>query len=143
MNNDRSKAIARMRELVAAKVPFVHQGRDFNGIDCVGALIYAEEYDGDIPSYPDNPVNGELERHLSSILGPPTFVRPFDYGLLLPGDILSMQYKGPIRHVALVVPHVSIPNQLSIAHTDSSVGYVTEHILDLKWLRRIVKVWRR
>lgn len=142
MSTDRSRAIARIRELVDAKVPFLHQGRDFNGIDCVGALVYAEEYKGDIPAYPENPVNGELERNLVRVYGQPTFVRPFDYALLLPGDILSMQYAGPIRHVAMVVPHVSIPGALSIVHTDSNVGRVTEHILDHKWLRRIVKVWR-
>lgn len=145
MNKD--LAIGRMRELVEAKVPFVHQGRSFAGIDCVGALVYAFGYDGPIPAYPEDPINGELERELERVFGLPHLevhpLRPLtDGSLLQPGDILSMQYRGPIRHVALVVPHVNIEGQLSVAHTDAMLGRVTEHILDVKWLRRIVKVWR-
>lgn len=138
----KTHAIERMRELAAAQVPFVHQGRDFAGIDCVGAIAYAFQHQGEIPAYPENPVNGELERNLIKELGAPIYERPFDFGLLIPCDIVSMQYAGPERHVALVVPHINIKGQLSIIHTDSRLGRVTEHILDRKWLRRIVKVWR-
>jgi hypothetical protein len=53
-----------------------------------------------------------------------------------------MQYAGPIRHVGILVPHVSIPGQLSVMHTDSNVGCTTECLLDSFWLRRIMKVWR-
>lgn len=135
-------AIERMRELSAAGVPHVHQGTDLNGIDCVGALVYAFQYHGPIPSYPQDPVNGELERELTAIFGPHRFERPLAKGCLQPLDILSMQYKGPVRHVALVVPHVNIPGALSIIHSDSMHEKVVEHILDFKWERRIVKVWR-
>ncbi|MDA3854430.1 MAG: hypothetical protein PF444_09365 [Bacteroidales bacterium] len=135
-----------MRELVTAKVPFLHQGRDFNGIDCIGALAYALEYTDPIPAYPENPINGELEVELGRILGDPILVFSKYEPLtslkpLKPLDILAMQYRGPIRHVAMVVPHISIKGQLSVIHTDSALGRVTEHILDIKWLRRIVKVW--
>ena len=145
MNKD--NAIDRIRELVSAKVPFLHQGRTFEGIDCVGALAYAYDYQGEIPAYPEDPVNGELERELQRIFGEPYLVidrmNPITTQEdLQPLDILSMQYKGPIRHVAMVVPHVNIPGVLSVAHTDAMLGRVTEHILDVKWLRRIVKVWR-
>lgn len=139
--------VERARELVAAKVPFLHQGRDFNGIDCVGALVYAFQYDGLIPPYPENPINGELETNLQNVFGEPLRVvnrlQPMTTCEDLRSiDILSMQYRGPIRHVAIVVPHVTIAGALSVIHTDSAVGRVTEHILDTKWLRRIVKVWR-
>ena len=145
MNKD--NAIDRIRELVSAKVPFLHQGRTFDGIDCVGALAYAYDYQGEIPAYPEDPVNGELERELQRIFGEPYLVidrmNPITTQEdLQPLDILSMQYKGPIRHVAMVVPHVNIPGVFSVAHTDAMLGRVTEHILDVKWLRRIVKVWR-
>ena len=53
-----------------------------------------------------------------------------------------MQYAGPVRHVAIVVPHIAIKGVLSIVHTDAMVGHVVEHILDEKWRRRIAKVWR-
>jgi hypothetical protein len=135
-------AIERMRELVAANVPHVHQGVDLSGIDCVGALVYAFQYKGKVPAYPRDPVNGELERELTTIFGPHIFERPLEIGCLRPLDILSMQYKGPVRHVALVVPHINIPGVLSMIHSDSMHEKVVEHILDFKWERRIVKVWR-
>ncbi len=136
-----------MRELVEARVPFMHQGRDFDGIDCIGALAYALDYKDPLPVYPRDPVNGELEKELGRILGAPLFTvqkyEPIsDYSMLQPLDILAMQYRGPIRHVAMAVPHIAIPGVLSVIHTDSRLGRVTEHILDQKWLRRIVKVWR-
>ena len=141
-------AIERMRELAAAKVPFLHQGRSFDGIDCVGALAYAFQYEGKLPPYPRDPVNGELEKNLADILGEPILKRrstldpPVALELLQPGDVVSMQYRGPIRHVALVAPHVAIKGALSLIHTDSMLGRVTEHILDFKWQRRIMQVWR-
>lgn len=147
MNFDLATVTRRARFLAKLKVPFVHQGTSLEGIDCVGALAYIVSYDGPIPAYPRDPVNGELETELTAQLGPPvyTFNRatPLSDGKLLhPGDILSIQYKGPIRHVAVALEHISIPHVLSMVHTDSDVGYVIEHIIDSRWLRRIVKVWR-
>lgn len=146
MPYNKDNAIERMRELAAARVPFVHQGRDFNGIDCVGAIVHAFQYDGEVPAYPDNPINGELELNLARVFGTPIKVTSHDDPVTLDdlraGDIVSMQYRGPSRHVALIVPHVSLPGVLSVIHTDAMVERVTEHILDAKWVRRIVKVWR-
>jgi len=134
--------VERLRELAAAKVPFVHQGRTFSGIDCVGAVAYAFQYDHGLPNYPEDPINGELEKNLTEILGPPVLEKPASVSLLKPLDILSMQYAGPVRHVAVVVPHINIKEALSIVHTHAIVGHVIEHILDEKWRRRIVRVWR-
>lgn len=145
---NKTGAIERMRELVAAQVPFVHQGRDFNGIDCVGALAYAFQYTDELPAYSRDPINGELERGLRVVFGEPLLERPstlspaLDSALLRPGDIVSMQYLGPVRHVALLAQHVAIPGVLSVIHTDSMLGKVIEHILDAKWERRIMRVWR-
>lgn len=144
----KARVISRARAIARMKVPFVHQGATLEGIDCVQALAWILEYTGDdIPSYPRDPVNGELERELEARLGPPvmsfTRVNPMkDTKQLRECDIISMQYAGPIRHVGIIVPHISIPTALSLVHTDSNVGHTTEHILDAKWLRRIVKVWR-
>lgn len=146
-----ARVVQRARELAALKVPFVHQGRSLQGIDCVGALAYILEYEGDVKSdYPRDPVNGELETYISLALGEPILeisrAHPLKEGSQLKvGDILSMQYAGPIRHVAIVLPYINQqenPGGLSIVHTDSHVGFVTECILDTKMLRRIVKVWR-
>lgn len=131
-----------MRELVAARAPFVHQGRSAAGIDCVGALIYAIDYKGRVPAYPRDPVNGELERQLTAIFGEPVASTPVAFGELRPGDVIAMQYAGPTRHVGMVCEHVAIPGVLSMIHTDSILGEVTEHIMDDRWLRRVTKVWR-
>lgn len=58
-----------------------------------------------------------------------------------PGDAVAMAYGGPIRHCGLVAD--DIHGGLSLIHTDSILGRVTEHPLDQKWLRRIRRVYRR
>lgn len=144
---DANRIISRAHNLARLQVPFLHQGTTLEGIDCVGGLAWILEFNGEIPAYTVDPVNGELETHLESHLGPPIMEVSRAAPLrsregLKPCDILSMQYAGPIRHVAIIVPHLTIPGELSIVHTDSDVGRTTEHRLDDKWLRRIVKVWR-
>lgn len=142
------EAVSRMRELVSEQVPFEHLGRDKNGIDCIGALAYAFQYDGELPVYNRDPFNGELEKHLTKVLGQPVLYRkslldpPVDIAQLQELDVLSMQYRGPSRHVALVVKHINIETALSVIHTDSNRKCVVEHILDSRWIRRIVGVWR-
>ena len=133
--------VERARELVAAKVPFLHQGRDFNGIDCIGAVVYAHQYPLDkVPPYPKDPIDGRLSRELRRAFGAPVMVKPFDPVMLSDADVVLMQYKGPIRHAGLVARRPG--GGFNLIHTDSTLGYVTEHILDAKWLRRIEEVYR-
>lgn len=144
---DKERIIERAHWLAAQRVPFVHQGRNLKGIDCVGALGWILEYGDEIPEYPRDPVDGRLERELEKVLGPAVMefsrIQRLTNPLLLkPCDVVSMQYAGPIRHVGIVVPHVAIAGQLSLVHTDSDVGCTTECLLDDYWLRRIMKVWR-
>lgn len=149
MKIDKPRAIERAKWLAAQRVPFVHEGRSLAGIDCIGALAWILEYGEEIPGYPRDPVNGELERELEAILGPPVMeftrarrMRPGNLEHIQPCDILSMQYAGPIRHVGFVVPSSSLPGALNIVHTDSDVGCTTECLFDEFWTRRIMKVWR-
>lgn len=140
--------IERLRELVKAQVPFLHQGRSLEGIDCVGALIHGYEIQGPTANYDRNPVNGELEREIRRIFGEPIIYRKsttsplVDITQLQDGDIMTMQYGGPVRHIGVAVRHVNIPTAMSIIHTDSFIGKVTEHIIDIRWQRRIIGVWR-
>jgi len=143
------RVISRAHNIARLEIPFVHQGRNLHGIDCVGLLAWVLEYTGELPPYPRDPVNGELERYLEEVLGPPelTFSKAKrmtadDVGLLRPCDIVSMQYKGPIRHVGLLVPYEPDIRHLSLVHTDSDVGRTTECILDSFWTPRIMRVWR-
>jgi hypothetical protein len=136
------EVIERARQLVALKVPFLHQGRDLNGIDCVGTLVYAFDYKGALPAYSRDPVKGELERQLETLFGPPVIEYPKELSELQPRDICAIQYKGPIRHVGMIVPHVNIAGAISLIHACSSRDCVTEHIINRAWLRKIEKVWR-
>lgn len=149
-----NKVIERARELVAAGVPFLHQGRDFNGIDCVGCLVYAFEHPlDDVPGYPRDPYRGELDRQLARIFGTALqeaevtkggeCLRRINVDELREGDVVSMQYRGPVRHVGIIACHPIYPGHLSLIHTDAMVGKVTEHLLDDMWVDRIVKVYRR
>lgn len=146
---DPSNAVERMRELVEARVPFVHQGKSPSGMDCVGGLCHAIKYTGPVPNYPRDPVNGELERELRRLFGEPVFYRAnlltdpiVANEQLHPADVVSMQYAGPVRHVGMIGDYQPVPGELSLLHTSASIGRVIEHILDLKWRRRIVGVWR-
>lgn len=128
-------------------VPFLHLGRSAQGLDCVGLVVHAKDYPVDkVPAYPRDPYNGELERHLNAGLGLPVWVYdPATEALpddLQPGDVLALAYKRHVRHVGLVAQHPAYPDHLSIIHTDSGLGFVTEHLLDFKWLRRIRRVYR-
>ena len=51
------------------------------------------------------------------------------------GDVLLMRFTGEPQHLAIYAG----PN---IIHSYQTVGKVCEHILDAKWARRIVRVYR-
>lgn len=136
-----AERVARARTFLGA--PYLHQGRDANGIDCVGLLAYADEVDVDlIPAYPQDPVNGELETALTAHYGAPLLVGIPTFADLRVGDVVAMQYAGPTRHVALVGDYALAAGHMSLIHTDAMVGRVVEHRLDAKWLRRITRVYR-
>lgn len=139
-----SEDIDRARSMLGT--PFLHLGRDEHGIDCIGLLAYAKAYPASkLPPYPRDPYRGLLEQQLDAVLGRPwrTYT---DAGApvadLQPGDVLAMAYKRVCRHVGMVAQHPTLPGQLSVIHTDSTLGEVTEHRLDEKWLRRIRRVYR-
>lgn len=138
--------IGRARVWVDLQVPFLHLGRDTNGSDCIGLLIYCIDYpESSIPTYPPDPYKGRLEAELELALGPPVQAvgrEGVDPATLLPGDVVAMAYGLPVRHVGIVAQHPAYPGHLSLIHTDSNVGRVTEHIIDETWARRIRKVWR-
>lgn len=121
-------------------VPFLHQGQNEKGIDCVGLLAHAMAFPfSRVPAYPRDPHQGKLEATLTELFGPPLITNPESADVLQPGDFVAMQYRGPVRHVGIVTDY---PGAVGLIHTDSMVGEVTEHRLDEKWLRRIVYVWR-
>lgn len=119
-------------------VPWRHQGRNpIVGIDCAGLLLLAFDVHTPTPTYGRNPHSGLLEATMEGLLGAP--LPGVDD--LCPGDAVAMAYAGPIRHCGLIAE--DIHGGLSLIHTDSILGRVTEHPLDDKWLRRIRRVYRR
>jgi cell wall-associated NlpC family hydrolase len=123
-------------------VPFLHQGRDPRvGIDCVGLLVQSAKDCGwesllahDFTGYARNPAHGELERRLRDALGRPPACCP------RPGDVVSIDFKGQTRHVAIV--GVLPDGRLSLIHTYNAPAKVIEHGLDEKWRKRITGIYR-
>lgn len=125
--------------------PWAHQGRSRNGMDCIGLLVSAFSGYGisDISNYSQNPHDGVLERNVSAQFGPPVAVGRLLHGVsesvLRVSDIVVMAFPRVVRHVGIVGDH---PDGLSLIHTDAMLKRVTEHRLDIHWLRRIRFVHR-
>lgn len=118
-------------------VLWVHQGRVPGvALDCAGLVLYALDKQ-DVPDYGRNPAHGKLEAAVTHFTG----TQPLD-GVddIRPGDIVVMAYGGDGRHVGIVAQDMY--GQLTIIHSDSMVGCVTEHPLDTRWRRRVRHVWR-
>lgn len=118
-------------------VPFLHQGRNpAVGIDCVGlGQLAALDCGLSLPDWTDygrNPANGLLEARLRAIFGEPICC-------VSPGCVVSIDFRGQTRHVAIVGEH---PHGLSLIHTASNVGRVVEHALTDTWRKRITGIYR-
>lgn len=124
--------------IVAARsalgVPFRHQGRTLAGLDCAGLVAYTCDQLGidyeDREGYARRPSNGLIEAALDA--------QPFlerVTGHPQPGDVLLMRFTGEPQHLAIYAG----PN---IIHSYETVGKVCEHILDQRWARRIVRIYR-
>lgn len=119
-------------------VPWVHQGRDPRfGIDCVGLGLLAFDVTSSA-DYGRHPHNGRLREELVRYFGEPVDDEP------RVGDVLELAgtAKSRIgRHVGIVGDYLY--GGLSLIHTDSMVGCVTEHPLDEFWRLRIRGVFRK
>lgn len=122
-------------------MPYEHQGRGAGAADCIALGAHAMGYPMDaIPVYPNNPNNGQLELHLDRVFGGAVHEGQIELDMMEVGDLVAMQYAGPIRHLGIVGDYVH--GGLSLIHTDSIQNRVVEHVLDAKWLRRIRRVYR-
>ena len=125
-------------------VPFVHQGRSTRGLDCIGlverALLDAGMEHYRLPAnwldYGRDPHRGLLEQRMAEVFGAPV-------ADMQPGDVVAIKYAGPIRHVGLIgEAEAGGVRYLTLIHTDSHLGRVTEHRIDDRWARRIALVFR-
>lgn len=122
-------------------VKWQHQGRNpAIALDCIGLLVVCERELGgvvrDQVGYPRNPHGDTLEAALREHYG-----SPIPKADMAPGDAVSMRFRGPVRHAGIIGEHRG--GGLSLIHTDSHVGKVTEHAIDARWLGFIVNVYRR
>ena len=124
--------------------PWQHQGRSRNAIDCLGLLALSERDTGravaDRTDYARVPNPDELQAGLQAHYGVPVAGAEPEMAALLPGDKLLLRYGRDAQHVAIVTDH---KDTLGMIHAYAGANCrVTEHILDDKWRRRIVAVFR-
>jgi cell wall-associated NlpC family hydrolase len=120
-------------------VPWVHQGRSRQGVDCAGLLeMIGREFGMEVPAKADYPrtadgvsLRATLER----------FVRPIAVRAMQPADVVLLHFPRADHesHLALVVDHPQ--RGLGLLHAlneRSGRGRVIEHGLDATWRSRIV-----
>lgn len=116
--------------------PFRHQGRiPGKALDCAGLVVRVAVL-LDLPfiehgGYARRPSNGMLE---SALDGQPC-LDLVSKSSVQAGDVLLMRFASEPQHLAIFTG-------TNIIHSYQASGKVCEHILDKKWLSRIVAVYR-
>jgi hypothetical protein len=117
-------------------VPFRHQGRDRNGVDCAGLVICLGRElgllpkDFDVNGYrrsPDGTMLAECDKHL-------------DIAPIAQAHVAVMRFSEEPQHIALLVPYRH--GGLAVLHALERSGKVVEHRIDSVWRDRIVKTYR-
>ncbi len=117
-------------------VPFKHQGRSKNGLDCVGLIIVAAKDCGlefpDCMVYSKSPQHGLLQQNIekSGFLE-----RLHNTVELKRNDILLFRFTEEPQHVALYCDN-------SIIHSYSRIEKVVEHRFSGSWKHKLVCVYR-
>lgn len=120
--------------------PYRHCGRHPRlGLDCIGLLVHVGARLGltvhDLASYSRHPDGVTLPRELSRCLEE---IPPAEAG---PGDVLTfwIRRRDAAQHAAIITE----PGPpVSIIHTYSDAGRVTEHGLDPRWAERVCAAYR-
>lgn len=126
-------------------VRFRHRGRRPDKLDCVGLVLVAYRDCGvelqDFCLYGREPDITRWRAAMESNLGAPVAAGPLRTGdVLRMGDVVAMRTLRHPHHLAIVGDH---PEGLSLIHASGEHGFVTEHLLDPSYLRRISHVYRR
>lgn len=122
-----------------AGTPYRHEGREPGyWLDCVGVLTATAQHFGctfhDLRGYSRWATDDTLLRELDKCL-----IRVEEE--LRIGHILAFQIGKRHMHGCVVVPYF-LDGELGMVHALSQRRRVVEHILDLKWRRRIVATYR-
>lgn len=117
-------------------VPYLHQGRNRKGIDCIGLLISVAQNlgisDFNIDGYSRLPSGRMMQRLMRDHM---TEIALKEAG---EGDVLHMSFGNQPQHVAVITE----TNPIRIIHADSERGKVVEHVLDDQWMRCVRGVYR-
>lgn len=128
-------------------VPYLHQGRNRFGVDCVGFPhgVYGElgEVLDDYRAYGTEADPEFLLGRLRAALGPEVAVYPVPAESLQPGDVVVFHFprsKTP-RHLAIVSDRAG--RGLNFIESNGNEGRVIERRLDDRYRARITHVFRR
>lgn len=113
-------------------VPFVHQGRNRLGVDCIGLVLVVCRAlglsDADPRGYGRAPNGAALLRGLAQ------YARPLRPDEAQAGDLLLMRFLRDPQHVGIATDH-------GILHAYGGAGRVVETSLPPSWRRRIVRAY--
>lgn len=113
--------------------PFKHQGRNKNGMDCIGIVVVPLReigfFDYENKNYRRYGLGGEIIEILTKYC----YEIPKSASLE-PGDILMFS-KGKSQHLAVYTGS-------GIIHANNSIGKVTEHGLDEYWMSMVSRIFR-
>lgn len=112
--------------------PWVHQGRNRHGVDCIGLLLVTcwslNLTDYDVTGYGRSPdadfMRRECARLMTPVVGEPEF-----------GDVLIMRFARDPQHVLIRTDH-------GVLHSWASARRVVEVAYPAAWRRRIVAAYR-
>jgi len=131
---NRLEVVRAARRLIG--VPFRHQGRTVEGIDCVGLLIHVARSLDIAHGWPEMPyakfppadyVRGVLDRYLNELSYPPEA-----------GDIALIRWRRTANHLAIVGDG---DKPYTLIHAYYVMGRVVEHRADPDWQDRIVALY--
>jgi len=134
----RADVVAAARALIG--VPFRHQGRTVEGVDCAGLVVLIARNLGlaeaDVSGYNRRPgkVGGErieqvCERYMHSL----------DPRYMSPGDVGLFQFVGRPWHMAVLADYGL--GDLAMIHAYEPAGAVIETRLDAAWRARLVAAY--
>lgn len=149
--------------------PFGQRGRHIEeAIDCIGVVLCVGsdlgicDKDGNpfhpflYKDYPNQPFGDEVQEECKKRLITKSLSTPTSFSQMIPGDIVTMRIPPessfrrifaknekltPITHVAIVS---DLKGALGVIHSYNSESVrrrVVEHLIDLRWLRRIAGVF--
>lgn len=128
MSVTREELLAEARTWIG--VPWVHQGRNRFGVDCIGLLLVVGWKlglsDYDVTGYGRVPNGDFMLRECARLLVPTAAERP--------GDVLLMRFKREPQHLAFVTDR-------GMLHAYAGAGRVVETTMPRQWRDRIVGVY--